>query len=118
MNTKFETLFSDKITSTSIMLSTLLLVLSAGVIAISYHAFPPLIPIYNQMPWGIARIGVRLTIFIPFMIALFIYGVNLFLSAFLYNNYTLVSRIVSLTTFCTTALFLLFLLRTLIVVFY
>ena len=118
MNAKFKILFSDKITSSNIMLSSFLLVISGGTLAVVFHALPPLIPFYNQMPWGIARIGTNFSIFIPFSITFIIFSLNLFLAANLYEKYTLVARMITIVSLFATTLFLLFLVRTLIVVFY
>jgi Ni/Fe-hydrogenase subunit HybB-like protein len=118
MNERFKTLFTDRIISGSVLLSILFLVLFLGIVVLAYHNLPPLIPIYNQMPWGVGRIASRVTIFLPFTLGLGILVLNTTIASFFYQKYALVSRMISLSAFVTISLSFLFLLRTLIVVFF
>lgn len=81
-------------------------------VLLSLPKLPPFVPLFNQMPWGLARLGTKEQIFIPISVALFISVVNFVLSIKTYEKSPLLSRILSITSFAIAFLTLLFTLRT------
>lgn len=92
---------SDKIFFWSFLLSLLFILFSTVYTLFSYSKLPPIIPLYNQLPWGEARIGTKIEIFIPGIIAFFIFLINLFLSSALYKKMPFISRILCVTSLLT-----------------
>lgn len=92
---------SDKIFFWSFLLSLSFILLGAIYTLFSYSKLPPVIPLYNQFPWGEARIGAKIEIFIPGSVAFFIFLINLFLSSYLYKKMPLISRIFCITSLLT-----------------
>lgn len=112
MKKHFKNLKRDKLVLRLFILSFILLVLTFIYVAISYTKLPPLLPVFNQLPWGQARLSVTPGIFIPPLIALSIYIVNIFLAAFSYEKSPLLARLFAVTTCLTGLLTLLFVVRT------
>jgi hypothetical protein len=57
-----------------------------------YGKLPPLVPVFNQLPWGEQRLGDTLTIFIPIGASLLIFVINIFIGNFIYKSIPLISR--------------------------
>lgn len=81
-------------------------------ILIAYKNLPPFIPIFNQLPWGEARIGSTITIFIPVLYCSLIIVGNLFLANFIYKKIPLISRILAATSIIVALLIFLFTVKT------
>lgn len=81
-------------------------------IIIWYNSLPPLIPFFNQMPWGEERITRNLFIFLIPLIALIIFVVNLIVAKIVYKKIPLISRLFSMTSLLISLLALLFVIRT------
>lgn len=112
MNVFFKSLSSDKIIIWSFF-ATLSLILTSLILTIFFYShLPPVLPLFNQMPWGEARLGTRAQIFIPISIAFLIFIGNLVFSATLYEKMPLVSRIICITSFLISLFTLLFIIRT------
>lgn len=77
-------------------------------ILIAYKNLPPFIPIFNQLPWGEARIGSAITIFIPVLCCSLIIVGNLFLADFIYKKIPLISRMLAATSIIVALLIFLF----------
>lgn len=75
----FKNITADKLTYRGFIISFLTLILSIGFILIFYQKLPPYIPIFNQLPWGEARITTTPGIFIPIIIYFVIFIITLFL---------------------------------------
>lgn len=93
---------SDKTFFWSFLLSLVFILFNTAYAAFSYTKLPPLVPLYNQLPWGESRLGMKIEIFIPIGIASFIFITNLFLSSYLYKKMPLISRILCLTSLLIT----------------
>lgn len=102
---------SDKIFFWSFLLSLLFILLSAVYTIFSYSKLPPVIPLYNQFPWGEARIGTKIEIFIPESVAFFIFLINLFLSIAFYKKMPFISRIFCITSLLTNFFALIIIIR-------
>lgn len=103
----------DKITRWGLILSGIFLLLEIVSVAIFYFSLPPLVPLFNQMPWGVERLGSKNTILIPFVLGLIFLISNFFLLSRLYEKLPLLSRMVSITTLLVTLLSFYFTIRTL-----
>ena len=57
MRSFFKLLRRDNILNLSFWVTSILILLMIATIVISYTNLPPFIPLYNQMPWGYARLG-------------------------------------------------------------
>lgn len=107
----FKKINADKIIrlGTYISVSFLILNLLCGAVAFSF--LPPLLPIFNQMPWGADRLGIKIEIFLPFIIGFSFFILNLVLAIRLYKKMPLVSRILSITSLLINILALIFVVR-------
>jgi hypothetical protein len=88
----FKDIAGDKTIILASFVNMLFLFLTTGFILFSYGKLPPLIPIFNQLPWGEQRLGPTITVFIPDLIAFLIFVINMLMSAFVYKKIPLISR--------------------------
>ena len=103
---------ADKIIKWALYSSLFLLFLQIVLILIIYTSLPPVIPLFNQLPWGEARLGSRMEIFLPIIIVFAFFIVNFLLLAKLYERLPLVSRIIGITMMLITLLSFIFTIRT------
>lgn len=85
-------------------------------IFINYHNFPPFIPIFNQLPWGMQRLTATPGIFIPFIVFGIVLILNLIFTSIVYSKNPLIARIIAATTFIIAVINFLFIIRTFFVV--
>ena len=112
MKEYFRRLKKDRLVVRLFIISFIILVTNYIVIAIAYTKLPPLLPIFNQFPWGEQRLAATPGILFPPLIATFYFILNIFLSAFSYEKYPLIARIFAVTTSLIGLLTLLFVIRT------
>ena len=112
MKNSFKKLLQDKLVLRLYVLSLVLVGLIVVYIVLNYTKLPPLLPIFNQFPWGEERLAVTPGIFIPPIIVVFYFILNLILSAASYEKYPLIARIFAVTTCLISLLTLLFVIRT------
>ncbi len=112
MKERFNYLLQDRIVKVSYFFSLVLIFLSFIYIVFIYQYLPPLVPVFNQLPWGIARLGEKAMIFLTFGINFFIFIMNVVFSLHAYRKMPLVVRMISITTLFTGFAVLVFLLRT------
>ena len=105
-------LASDKIIRWGTILSALITVIVLIYIGILYRSLPPVVPLYNQMPWGVDRLGSKPEFFILPGVALIILLMNSFLSALLYERMPLVARALTITCFLVSLITGIFAFRT------
>ncbi len=79
---------------------------------LSFRDLPPLIPLFNQLPWGDQRFSPGVGIFLPQIVVLGIYVFNAFLSSLILRSIPLISRMLAVTTFLISILTFLFTIRT------
>src|SRR5437773_2782559 len=103
---------NDRILSRFYFTSFGLIFITISYIVFVYRNLPPLIPLYNQLPWGSERLGSRIEIFIPDLVVVFISILNLIISTVVYKNSPLISRMLSVTSFLIALLTFLFIFRT------
>lgn len=113
MNILFENIVSDKTLLWGFLLSFITIIGCFVYIVLSYNHLPPLIPLYNQMPWGPSRLAQKIEIFIPLSIAASIFIFNLLFSSIFYKKIPLTSRIICITSFLVSLFALLAVVRTL-----
>lgn len=113
MNTIIKNIKSDKTLFWGFSISFILIAFNTLYVYIHYKHLPPLVPLYNQMPWGDYRLGQKPEIFIPIAIAAAIFLFNLSLSSILHKKMPLTSRISCITVILISIFVLLIILRTL-----
>ncbi len=116
MNGLFKNAKKDKIIKWSMSIASILLLGETLVLALFYLSLPPFMPLFNQLPWGDARLGQRPAMFLPVLIASAFLVCNFLLANHVYEKMPLVSRILSLTSFLIAVLSLIFTLQTLRVI--
>lgn len=113
MNAAFKQVRADKIIRLGMTISLALILLHACYIAFFYLSLPPILPLYNQMPWGESRLGARIEILIPLATTIIFFVINYILLARLYTTMPLVSRMISVTTLLVSLIAIIFIVRTL-----
>lgn len=73
------------------------MLVTSGIIIFFYPHLPPFVPLFNQMPWGVARLGTKDQLFIPVFISFIILLVNTTLANSMYGKTPLIARILSIT---------------------
>lgn len=112
MKKYFKYLRQDKLVFRLYLVSLIFLIITFISIILAYTKLPPLLPIYNQFPWGEKRLVITPGILIPPLITLGYFILNIFLSAISYERYPLMGRIFAVTSALTCLLTLLFIIRT------
>jgi hypothetical protein len=113
MNAAYKQILADKIIRIAMTASFALILLHIGYLAFFFFSLPPVLPLYNQMPWGESRLGSRLEILIPIAITTIFFFVNYVFLVRLYTNMPLVSRMIGITTLLVSVLSFIFIVRTL-----
>lgn len=111
MKESFKDILRDKTITSAFFMNIFLIITTVVYILIFYGKLPPLIPIFNQLPWGEQRLGATITIFIPILIALSIFIINIFTSASIYKKIPLISRLFAAVSLLTGILTFLFVIR-------
>lgn len=112
MKAFFNTFKSDKILLLGIAGAFLCLLLGALYIAFSYSLLPPLLPLFNQMPWGYQRLGTKEQLFMPITLSSFILIGNSIAAFYVYKPSPLIGRLLSITSLLVCFFALLFTIRT------
>jgi hypothetical protein len=113
MNEVSSLVKADKIIRWGMTFSLLLLILQILIIAFFFFQLPPVIPLFNQLPWGDTRLGIKYELFLPLVMVILFFLFNYFLLKKLYLPMPLVSRIIGITTLLSTLLSCIFMVRTL-----
>lgn len=116
MKKLFKYANTDKIIKFSLQISGFLLFAQIVYTAFSYLSLPPLVPLFNQLPWGEERLGQKFEIFIPGILTLLFLIGNLLIVNALYERMPLLSRILSITTLLVSVLSCIFTLQTLTII--
>lgn len=107
---------ADKWTFRGFSISLVIAFLTILFIILNYASLPPLIPIFNQLPWGTQRLTQTPGIFIPIVCFGIIFLINIIFTSFVYSKNPLIARIVSATTFIISILNFLFIIRTILII--
>jgi hypothetical protein len=112
MNALFKHISSDRILFWCFSISIGCVALGTLLLGLTIGKLPTILPLYNQLPWGDARLGGKMELFIPLALATLIAFGNAYLSKQFYSNLPLVARILAATTMITSLLVLAFVART------
>lgn len=112
MNELFKDIKQDKVILAGSLISFILIVTICIYILFHYGSLPPFVPLFNQLPWGNNRLGVKIMIFIPALVVFCISILNIFISSILYKRAQIMSRMLSVTSLLITFLSFLFIIRT------
>lgn len=108
----FKYLKEDRLLLRLFILTVILIIVAIIYILINYSKLPPLLPVFNQLPWGEKRLSQTLGIFIPALVVFLILIFNVIASSVAYPRSPLISRMLAVTSFLTALLMLLFVIRT------
>lgn len=86
-------------------------------LGILFRFLPPYLPLYNHMPWGYARLGTNLEIFVPFLTALILTAFNTFLAVRLREKNPLLARCLFFANFSLGIFTVIFFFRLMQVIF-
>lgn len=109
-------LIADRIIFISFLFSFTAIAIAVIVVVLFYRQLPPIVPLFNQLAWGDARLGTKAQISIPIVIAGIVFCTNPFIIFSIYKDMPLVSRILSFATFIVATLVLIFIIRTIRIV--
>lgn len=112
MKKYFNYLKEDRLLKRLFIFSFILFLITVIYIIINYSKLPPLLPLFNQLPWGEKRLSDTPGIFIPSIIVLGILVFNIIASSLSHSKSPLISRLFAITCFLTSLLTLLFIVRT------
>lgn len=112
----FKDIRSDKITNVGFWATTVVIISTFVFILFYYRNLPPVIPVFNQLPWGEERLGTTITIFIPLLTAFIIFVVNLVIATLVYKRIPLVSRMLTGTFLLIAVLTFLFVIKTILLI--
>lgn len=116
MSTPTNSFTNDKIVKAGFQLSVLLFILTFSYTIFIYNKLPPLVPVFNQLPWGVQRLGERNMIFLPLVINISMFFINLVFSKFAYDKMPLVVRMLSVTSLFLGLTVIIFIFRTSILI--
>jgi hypothetical protein len=100
----FKHIKVDKIIRLGMTISGFLLIVQLAYVVFFYTSLPPLIPLFNQMPWGESRLTIKAVAFLPILITISFFFLNFFLIVKLYEKIPLLARMLSITTLLITLL--------------
>lgn len=103
---------SDKLAFRGFLASLLFVLLTIIYILINFSKLPPLVPIFNQLPWGNDRLVSAIGIFIPTIIFAVIFCFNIVFTSIVYDKSPLIARIVAAVTLILAFMNFLFIIRT------
>ncbi|MCL4418912.1 hypothetical protein M1146_02290 [Patescibacteria group bacterium] len=112
MNEFFKDAKQDRVIFAGSLTSFILAAAMVIYILFYYGSLPPFVPLFNQLPWGNNRLGIRIMIFIPVLMVLCISIFNIFISSILYKKAQIVSRMLSVASLLIAFLSFLFVIRT------
>jgi len=105
---------ADKLAFRGFIISLLLTLFTILYILINYSNLPPLIPVFNQLPWGNSRLVAMNGIFIPVIVFAVIFIFNVLFTSIVYSKSPLIARIVAAVTLILAMMNLLFIVRTIL----
>ena len=114
MKNLINNITADKLTFRGFAISFLLTFFTFLYIIANYANLPPLIPIFNQLPWGDNRLAPTIGIFIPIAIFIIIFIFNVTFTSIVYSKNPLIARFVAAVTLILAMMNLLFIIRTII----
>ena len=79
-------------------------ILQLLLVLIFYAHLPPVVPLFQQLPWGYDRLAIKPAVFLPFFLSLIIFFSNFFFANNIFTKIPLIARML-----CATALLICFL---------
>lgn len=116
MNELFKKIKNDSVLFWCYLVSIFLLIITIIVAILTFSHLPPVLPLYNKMPWGYQRLGKTIEVFIPSLILFFCLLINSFFSAKFISN-PLISRLIAVTTFVVALLACIFIIKTISLIY-
>lgn len=107
----FKTLQKDSVLLWSFWISNIAILIGITSIALSYANLPPVLPLYNHLPWGYARLGKTYELFFLPLVSIVVVFVNSFLGASLLSKIPLLARFLFLTMVALSLFMLIFTVR-------
>lgn len=98
MNEFIKYISADRVLLFGTTSALIVLFITLMYIAVFYPSLPPVLPIFNQLPWGIERLGGKIQIFLPTLLVLGIIVINVIVSKFIYERMPLTTRMLHVTT--------------------
>lgn len=98
MNEFTKYILADRILLYGTISALVILFISIMYIAVFYPSLPPVLPVFNQLPWGVERLGGKIQIFLPTLLVLIIITINVVVSKFTYERMPLTTRMLYITT--------------------
>ncbi len=112
MNERIKKLTADKVVSRAIWVSLAAFIVTVIYLAFSYFKLPPFVPLFNQAPWGDARLAAKLFLLLPLLLTCGVYIINILVSSIIYEKIPLLSRMLIITMFLISILVLVYYFRT------
>ncbi|HVZ58219.1 MAG TPA: hypothetical protein VG935_00490 [Patescibacteria group bacterium] len=116
MNGLIKQLAHDQAIWWGTLFSIGIIVVSLVFLLVVYRSLPPLIPLYNQLPWGVDRLSPRIGLFLPTLLGLGIIIGNSTLIVFFAERMQITARMLTLTTILISTLILVFIFRTVLLI--
>jgi len=116
MNADFKKLFTDKFVLFSCIGALALIVFHGLFLLLYFQKLPPLIPLFNQMPWGQARFASKTEIFLPLGISVSFLLVNTIISSVLCLMLPLATRLLCATSFLIALFAFIVIIRTVFII--
>ncbi len=116
MKKLFRIIKQDKIIYRSSITTSLIILVSVIYSLLSYSNLPPVIPLFNQLPWGEKRLTSTVFIFLPSLLALTLLVLNILITRFIYEKTPLIARILTITSLLIGIFSLLLIIRTITIV--
>ena len=107
---------NDKITSRGFSISLILSLFTILFIAVYFKSLPPLLPVFNQLPWGNERLTPSWGIFIPIIVFGLIFVFNLIFATIIYSKNPLIARFIAATTLLLSVINFLYIIRTIFLI--
>lgn len=98
MKEKFRYLLGDNFAKVSFLCSLFFLLPLIVLIVFTVNKFPPMVPLFNSMPWGEERLAPSFAIYTLPIVLILIFTINVIGAALLYRRYTLIARILLFNT--------------------
>lgn len=96
--------------------ATILLLICIIYTGIAYYIFPPVIPLFHQLPWGEQRLAEKIGIVLPVGFTFCTVYINVILATMIHKTLPLVGRILIITSLLLTILLSIFLIKTTLLV--
>jgi len=112
----FEDIYQDKTITFAFFINIFFIVVASIFILVTYGRLPPFIPIFSQLPWGQERLGKTFTIFVPVLVSLLIFSINLLMSSIIYKKIPLIARMLAAISLLTSILTFLFVVKTIMLI--